>query len=218
MNQPIQGIFTPNIVPLEADGAINEPELRRYVDWLIAEGRARAVSQRIDRRVHPIHARRAAANHSDRLPTGGRPRPGAGRGGRGQRPRDARGLRALRRVRRPGRGHRVAVLLQAVSRVGVRLFSRDRAAHSHRRDALQHPHVRQSDRRAHHQAVGRVRADRGHQGFVGRHGVHDADDVGGAADPPRFLLPDRLGRGAGADAAARRGRRHQRRQPASPRN
>ncbi|HEX5104281.1 MAG TPA: dihydrodipicolinate synthase family protein, partial [Pirellulaceae bacterium] len=32
------GIFTPNIVPLHADGEINEAELRRYVDWLIDHG------------------------------------------------------------------------------------------------------------------------------------------------------------------------------------
>lgn len=39
MPQPkIQGIFTPNMVPLHADGSINEPELRRYVDWLIDRG------------------------------------------------------------------------------------------------------------------------------------------------------------------------------------
>ena len=35
---PLKGIFTPNIVPLDAQGEINEPELRRYVDWLIARG------------------------------------------------------------------------------------------------------------------------------------------------------------------------------------
>jgi 4-hydroxy-tetrahydrodipicolinate synthase len=34
----LQGIFTPNIVPLDDDGRINEPELRRFVDWLIACG------------------------------------------------------------------------------------------------------------------------------------------------------------------------------------
>jgi 4-hydroxy-tetrahydrodipicolinate synthase len=34
----IQGIFTPNVVPLDARGAIDEPELRRYVDWLIEKG------------------------------------------------------------------------------------------------------------------------------------------------------------------------------------
>ena len=38
MKQPLQGIYTPNIVPLEANGQINEPELRRYVDWLIEKG------------------------------------------------------------------------------------------------------------------------------------------------------------------------------------
>ena len=34
----LRGIFTPNIVPLDARGEINEPELRRYTDWLIERG------------------------------------------------------------------------------------------------------------------------------------------------------------------------------------
>lgn len=34
----LQGIFTPNLVPLDPRGNINEPELRRYVDWLIERG------------------------------------------------------------------------------------------------------------------------------------------------------------------------------------
>jgi len=34
----LQGIFTPNLVPHDANGDINEPELRRYVDWLIDRG------------------------------------------------------------------------------------------------------------------------------------------------------------------------------------
>ncbi len=34
----LQGIFCPNIVPLDANLDINEPELRRYVDWLIERG------------------------------------------------------------------------------------------------------------------------------------------------------------------------------------
>ncbi len=34
----LQGIFTPNLVPLDSAGEINEGELRRYVDWLIAKG------------------------------------------------------------------------------------------------------------------------------------------------------------------------------------
>jgi 4-hydroxy-tetrahydrodipicolinate synthase len=36
--EPIRGIFTPNIVPLDSRGEIHEAELRRYVDWLIARG------------------------------------------------------------------------------------------------------------------------------------------------------------------------------------
>lgn len=34
----LQGIFTPNLVPYDQHGEINEAELRRYVDWLIARG------------------------------------------------------------------------------------------------------------------------------------------------------------------------------------
>jgi 4-hydroxy-tetrahydrodipicolinate synthase len=35
---PLRGIFTPNIVPLDDRGEINEPETRRYIDWLIDRG------------------------------------------------------------------------------------------------------------------------------------------------------------------------------------
>ncbi len=34
----LQGIFVPNMVPLDANDRINEPELRRYIDWLIDHG------------------------------------------------------------------------------------------------------------------------------------------------------------------------------------
>lgn len=34
----LRGIFTPNMVPLDARGDIHEAELRRYVDWLIERG------------------------------------------------------------------------------------------------------------------------------------------------------------------------------------
>lgn len=34
----LQGIFTPNLVPCRPDGEINEPVLRRYIDWLIDRG------------------------------------------------------------------------------------------------------------------------------------------------------------------------------------
>ena len=34
----IEGILAPVIVPLSPDGDINEPELRRFIDWLISRG------------------------------------------------------------------------------------------------------------------------------------------------------------------------------------
>jgi 4-hydroxy-tetrahydrodipicolinate synthase len=37
-NDRLRGIFTPNIVPLDSRGEINESELRRYCDWLIERG------------------------------------------------------------------------------------------------------------------------------------------------------------------------------------
>ena len=36
--QRLSGIFTPNLVPLDDRGEINESELRRYTDWLIERG------------------------------------------------------------------------------------------------------------------------------------------------------------------------------------
>lgn len=38
MTSRIEGIFTPHMVPLDDRGRINEPELRRYIDWLIERG------------------------------------------------------------------------------------------------------------------------------------------------------------------------------------
>ncbi len=38
MGQPLSGIFTPNIVPLDSAGRIDEGTLRAYVDWLIERG------------------------------------------------------------------------------------------------------------------------------------------------------------------------------------
>src|SRR5438067_13754412 len=38
MAAKIQGIFTPNLVPLDPHDRINEPEFLRYIDWLIDHG------------------------------------------------------------------------------------------------------------------------------------------------------------------------------------
>ena len=128
MTTIIRGIFTPTIVPLTDDDTVNEAELRRYIDWLIdrgvhglypngSTGEFTRFTAEERRRIIAIVCEQAAR-------TGAR----AGRRGRGQRPRDARSLRDLRRLRRAGRGHRLAVLLQAQPGVGLRLLSRDRAA------------------------------------------------------------------------------------------
>lgn len=37
-NQSLKGIFTPNMVPLDAQGRIDEAELARYIEWLINSG------------------------------------------------------------------------------------------------------------------------------------------------------------------------------------
>src|SRR5210317_1838704 len=34
----LQGIYTPNLVPFDARGGLNEAELRRMVNWLIDKG------------------------------------------------------------------------------------------------------------------------------------------------------------------------------------
>lgn len=38
MSQPISGILTPNITPVDSAGRVDEDTLRRYVDWLIDKG------------------------------------------------------------------------------------------------------------------------------------------------------------------------------------
>jgi 4-hydroxy-tetrahydrodipicolinate synthase len=38
MPAKLQGIFTPTLVPLDERGQINEPELRRFISWLIDHG------------------------------------------------------------------------------------------------------------------------------------------------------------------------------------
>jgi dihydrodipicolinate synthase/N-acetylneuraminate lyase len=38
MENNLQGIFTPNMVPLDEVGNVDEAELRRYIDWLIDSG------------------------------------------------------------------------------------------------------------------------------------------------------------------------------------
>ena len=60
----LEGIFTPLLVPLDERGQINEAELRRFISWLIDQRRAWPVPQRLDRRVHPLQRRKSAAASS----------------------------------------------------------------------------------------------------------------------------------------------------------
>src|SRR5260370_25541662 len=38
MAEKLKGIFTPTLVPIDAQGQINEAELRRFISWLIESG------------------------------------------------------------------------------------------------------------------------------------------------------------------------------------
>ncbi len=172
--------------------------------------RPRFVPQRLDRRVHALHGRRAAADHRDRGRRDPRTRADPGRRGRSQRERDLGRLRTLCRARRALGGDRLADLLQAQPGQRVRLFQANRRPLADRRDAVQHSAVCAADRRRHRgPAGGRMPPDRGDQGLLRRHGAHAPDDPAGAAAAPRFLLSHRLGRGPAADAALRLRRRHQ---------
>ena len=103
MSGKLEGIFTPNVVPLADDGSINEPELRRYVDWLIASGVHGLYPNGSTGEFTRFTRRRAEADRGDRLPAGGRPRAGAGRSGRGECPRDACGPARPTPATGPGR-------------------------------------------------------------------------------------------------------------------
>ena len=94
----------------------------------------RDLSQWLHGRVHPLLARGAAADRQDRMPAGSGP--GAGAGGRRPRRTSTRRSPPARPMRAtaPGRGHCLAVLLQAQPRVGLRLLPRDRPAQPDRRE------------------------------------------------------------------------------------
>ncbi len=111
----LAGIFTPNIVPLDArrDQRARAAPLYRLVD---RPRRARSVSQRLDGRVHAVHARGAPAHDRHHGRPGARARADSGRRRRSQHAGNDCRLRVLPFAGRARRGHRLAVLLQAQSR------------------------------------------------------------------------------------------------------
>ena len=120
----LSGIFTPNLVPFDARGRINEGELRRMVNWLIEKGVSGLYPQRQHRRIHPLKPGGTQTRHPDRRGRKRRSRTGAGgRGGTGTRD-DPRRVECLRGPRmRRGVGHR-AILLQGQPGKHRTLFSR----------------------------------------------------------------------------------------------
>ncbi len=138
----LTGIFTPNLVPLDDRGDIHEAELRRYVDWLI------------DRGVHGLYPngstgeftrftveerRRIIEIVCDQTADGSRFWPVR----RKRMSRRRCGRASITTSWSAGGRHRRPVLLQAQPGLGVRVFCGDRTQHAHRRDAVQHPAVRQ---------------------------------------------------------------------------
>ena len=181
MNEKLQGVFTPTLVPLDAQGRINEGELRRFVSWLIDEGvhglypngstgeftRFTAEERKLIVRITceeargrvPVLAGAAEANVKETL--------------------GACELYASYGA------HAVAIVspfYYKLSPESVYAHFRE-VAHerAHRRDALQHPDVREPDRCADAAAPGGTGPHRRHQGFDRRRRVHDAHDRRGAA-------------------------------------
>ena len=54
MAEKLTGIFTPTLVPIDAQGQINETELRRFISWLIDQRRTWSVPQRVYGRIHAL--------------------------------------------------------------------------------------------------------------------------------------------------------------------
>ena len=213
-NRPLAGIFTPNIVPLDAQGEINEAELRRYVDWLIergvhglypngstgeftrftAEERRRIIEIIADQtrgRV-PILAGAAEANVERRLG-----------------PASITTSSACE----PSPSSSPFYYKLSPQRVYA-YFKEIGRQHADRRHAIQHPDVRLADRCADRAATGRrMRTDRRDQGFIRRHAAHDANDLRPCdRSAPELCVPHRLGCRADADVADRLRRRHERHQ------
>ena len=194
MKTKIHGIFTPNIVPLDDDGEINEPELRRYVDWLIehgvhglypngstgeftrftAEERRRIIEivcEQAAGRV-PVLAGAAEANVRETL--------------RACETYAGFGARAVAIVSPfyyklcPESVYAYFREIALNSPIDVTLYNIPMFA-----SPIDVPTIRR---------LAEFDADHRHQGLVGRHGLHDADDRRRAAAAARLRLPDRLGR------------------------
>ena len=209
----LAGIFTPNIVPLDAHGEINEPELRRYTDWLIERGVHGLYpngSTGEFTRFTPEERRRIIAIMADQ--TRGRVPILAGAAEANIRETitaceyyHGLGVRAVAIVSpfyyklSPDAVYAYFKEIGDNTPVDVTLYNIPMFA-----SPIDVPTVQRLSEEC--------ERDRGDQGFVGRLAAHDPHDPGRAAQPARLHLPDRLGCGPDADAADRLRRRHERHQ------
>ena len=217
MGEKIHGIFTPHVVPLEANGEINEPELRRYIDWLIEKG------------VHGLYPNGSTGEFT-RFTVDERKRiikivceQAAGRvpvlaGAAEANVRET--LHACETY--AGYGARAVAIVSPfyykLCPESVYAYFREIALNSPIDVTLYNipmfaspidvPTIRRL-----------AEFDRviGIKDSSGDRGVHDADDLRRSPGSPRLRLPDRLGRGAGADVADRLRRRHERQRRHRPR-
>ena len=207
----LEGIFTPLLVPVDDRGQINEPELRRFVSWLIDRGVhglypngstgeftrftteerrriAQVVTDETSGRV-PILAGAAEANVKETLAAC-----------------EAYARMGVRAVAI------VAPFYYKLTPESVYAYFAEIARNSPIDLTLYNiPDVRQPHRRAYHPAAGgefpRVI---GIKDSSGRRGLHDAHDHRRAPEAAGFLVPHRLGSRAGPHADDRLRRRHAR--------
>ena len=209
----LQGIFTPNIVPLDARCEINEAELRRYTDWLIERGVHGLYpngSTGEFTRFTPDERRRIIAIMADQA--AGRVPILAGAAEANTRETIAAceyyhslGVRAVAIV---------SPFYYKLSPAAVYAYFKEIADHSPIDITLYNIPMFASPIDV--PTVQRLADEcpRGgrDQGLLGRPAAHDPHDPGGASQPAGVCVSDRLGRGPDADAARRLRRRHQRHQ------
>ena len=185
----LQGIFTPQSSCRSSprrDQRAGAAPLHRLAD---RARRARAVSQRLDGRVHALHARGAAADHRHHGRPDARPRADSGRGRRSQRSRDdpaceyyhSLGVRAVAIVSPYYYKLSPPACTPTFARsadntpVDVTLYNIPMFA-----SPIDVPTVQRLSEE--------FERDRGDQGFVGRLAAHDSHDHGRAPNRPDFAF------------------------------
>ena len=74
MTLDLNGLIPATVLPMNGDGSIDEPALRRYIGWVVESGAGRPGDQRRYRRGTASHPRREGPYHPDRPRRDGHPR------------------------------------------------------------------------------------------------------------------------------------------------